>query len=273
MSKRDVPSASVTTAHSSSSAFLELQGIGKSFGKGGNRLHVLDNISLSVQEGEFVSIIGPSGSGKSTLLQMIGGVMLPDHGEIVLDGQPITGQRGKAGYMPQQPALLPWRNIEDNVVLAREVAGMSRRESLEQARRWLERAGLGEFRNAYPHTLSGGMQQRAAFVRALLGPQSLLCLDEPFSALDAFTRSDMQAWLLRIWEETRRSVVFITHHIEEALLLSDTIYVLSARPAHVLEKVTVPFARPRREELVDTPEFVALRRRLTDLLRAEVSSR
>ncbi|WP_411346666.1 ABC transporter ATP-binding protein [Paenibacillus sp. WLX1005] len=253
-------------------AFLELQWISKSFGKGASRLHVLDNISISVQQGEFVSIIGPSGSGKSTLLQMIGGVMLPDSGDIVLDGQSITGQRGKAGYMPQQPALLPWRNIEDNVVMAREIAGMPRRESLEQARRWLERAGLGEFRTAYPHTLSGGMQQRAAFVRALLGPQSLLCLDEPFSALDAFTRSEMQSWLLSIWEETRRSVVFITHHIEEALLLSDTIYVLSARPAHVLEKVSIPFARPRREELVDTPEFVALRRRLTNLLRAEVST-
>ncbi len=253
--------------------FLELRHIRKSFGKGHNQLHVMDNISLSVQEGEFVSIIGPSGSGKSTLLQMIGGVILPDDGVIMLQGKRINGQRGRAGYMPQQPALLPWRTIEQNVVLARETAGLPKRESLELAHAWLDKVGLGEFRKAYPHTLSGGMQQRVAFLRALLGPQSLLCLDEPFSALDAFTRSEMQSWLLRIWEENRRSVVFITHHIEEALLLSDTIYVLSNRPAQVLERVEVPFERPRREELVDTPAFIALRRQLTDLLRAEVSSR
>lgn len=253
--------------------FLELRHIRKAFGKGKKQLHVMDNISLTVQEGEFVSIIGPSGSGKSTLLQMIGGVLLPDDGAIMLQGKRINGQRGRAGYMPQQPALFPWRTIEQNVVLARETAGLPQQESLELARVWLDKVGLGEFRQAYPHMLSGGMQQRVAFLRALLGPQSLLCLDEPFSALDAFTRSEMQSWLLRIWEENRRSVVFITHHIEEALLLSDTIYVLSNRPARVLERVEVPFERPRREELVDSPSFIALRRRLTELLREEVSAK
>ncbi|WP_322923450.1 ABC transporter ATP-binding protein [Paenibacillus campi] len=253
--------------------FLELRQLRKTFGKGKKQLHVMENISLTVQEGEFVSIIGPSGSGKSTLLQMIGGVVLPDDGDIVLQGTRINGQKGRAGYMPQQPALFPWRTIEQNVVLARETAGLPQRESLQLARTWLDKVGLSEFRQAYPHTLSGGMQQRVAFLRALLGPQSLLCLDEPFSALDAFTRSEMQSWLLRIWEDNRRSVVFITHHIEEALLLSDTIYVLSNRPATVLERIEVPFERPRREQLVDTPSFIALRRRLTELLRAEVSER
>ncbi len=253
--------------------FLELRGISKSFAQGRQQLQVMENISLTVHEGEFVSVIGPSGSGKSTLLQMIGGVMLPDQGDIMLQGQRINGLKGKAGYMPQQPALLPWRTIEKNVILARETAGLPRQESLALARTWLDKVGLGEFARAYPHTLSGGMQQRVAFLRALLGPQSLLCLDEPFSALDAFTRSEMQSWLLRIWEENRRSVVFITHHIEEALLLSDTIYVLSSRPAHVMQKVSVPFPRPRREELADTPEFIALRRQLTEALRAELNVR
>ena len=251
--------------------FLELRGISKSFAQGKQQLQVMQNISLTVHEGEFVSVIGPSGSGKSTLLQMIGGVMLPDQGDIILQNQRINGLQGKAGYMPQQPALLPWRTIEKNAILARETAGMPRQESLALARNWLDKVGLGGFARAYPRTLSGGMQQRVAFLRALLGPQSLLCLDEPFSALDAFTRSEMQAWLLRIWEENRRSVVFITHHIEEALLLSDTIYVLSSRPAYVIQKVHVPFPRPRREELVDTPEFIALRRQLTEALRAELN--
>jgi ABC-type nitrate/sulfonate/bicarbonate transport system ATPase subunit len=263
--------ASPFTENGNARPFLELRNISKAFAQGKQQLQVMENISLTVHEGEFVSVIGPSGSGKSTLLQMIGGVMLPDQGDIVLQGQRINGLQGKAGYMPQQPALLPWRTIEKNVILARETAGMPRQESLALARTWLDKVGLGGFARAYPRTLSGGMQQRVAFLRALLGPQSLLCLDEPFSALDAFTRSEMQAWLLRIWEENRRSVVFITHHIEEALLLSDTIYVLSSRPAHVIQKVSVPFPRPRREELVDTPEFISLRRQLTEALRAELN--
>lgn len=255
---------------SNQTPFLELRSISKTFTQGSKKLQVMQHISLTVHEGEFVSIIGPSGSGKSTLLQMIGGVLIPDEGEILLQNEPINGIQGRAGYMPQQPALLPWRNVEQNVILAREIAGLPRKESLQLARSWLDKVGLGEFRSAYPSMLSGGMQQRAAFLRALLGPQSLLCLDEPFSALDAFTRSEMQSWLLRIWEENRRSVVFITHHIEEALLLSDTIYVLSSRPASVIHRISVPFPRPRREELTDTPGFITLRRQLTDMLRAEM---
>lgn len=263
-SNKDIDSAG---SLNTSNPLLALKQIGKSFTQGKQSLHVLQDISLHVHQGEFVSIIGPSGSGKSTLLQMIGGVVLPDEGTIELEGQHITGRKGMSGYMPQQPALMPWRTIEDNVILAREVAGLPRQASLELARHWLDKVGLGDFAQAYPHTLSGGMQQRVAFLRALLGPRDLLCLDEPFSALDAFTRSEMQSWLLRIWEENRRSVVFVTHHIEEALLLSDRIYVLSRRPAVVLQNLIVPFPRPRREEITDDPQFIALRRQLMNAMR------
>ncbi|GGO00284.1 ABC transporter ATP-binding protein [Saccharibacillus kuerlensis] len=248
---------------------LELSGLHKSFGSKRKPLPVIGGVSLQVHEGEFVSLIGPSGSGKSTLFHLIGGLLQPEQGEIRLDGRVINGERGHIGYMPQQPALFPWRTIEDNVVLDHEVNGIPRRETLDEARRWMERAGLAGFEQAYPHMLSGGMQQRAAFVRALLSPHGLMCLDEPFSALDAFTRSEMQTWLLDIWEETRRSVLFVTHHIEEALLLSDTIYVLSGRPSAVLRRIEVPFPRPRREEIAESPEFLALRRELTGLMKEE----
>lgn len=224
-------------------------------------LPVLSDISLTVAPGEFASVVGPSGSGKSTLFHLIGGLLTPTGGEISVDGR--AARRGLVGYMPQQPALLPWRTIESNVVLSQEIRGKADRA---QAREWLARVGLDGFAKSYPHQLSGGMQQRVAFLRALLSDQPLLCLDEPFSALDAMTRIEMHRWLLDIWEANRRAVLFVTHNIEEALLLSDTVYVFSRRPATILEKVTVPFERPRRDDVVDDPAFVRLRRRLTDLL-------
>ncbi|MBL7253146.1 ABC transporter ATP-binding protein [Paractinoplanes lichenicola] len=244
---------------------LEVAGLRKSFGS----LDVLDGIDLTVGDGEFVSVVGPSGSGKSTLFHLVGGLLQPDAGSIRIAGQDAVGKRGRIGYMPQQPALLPWRTVEDNVVLARELAGTPRRKSRAVARDWLDRAGLGGFAQAYPDALSGGMRQRVAFLRALLSDNPLLCLDEPFSALDAMLRADMHRWLLGIWEENRRSVLFVTHNIEEALLLSSTVYVFTRRPARVLERVEVPFARPRSDEAVDDPEFVRLRRHITDLLKTE----
>jgi ABC-type nitrate/sulfonate/bicarbonate transport system ATPase subunit len=230
-------------------------------------LPVLDGLSLTVEPGEFVSIIGPSGSGKSTLLHVVGGLVRPTRGAVELDERDITGSTGHISHMPQQPALLPWRTVLDNVLLPQEIAGTRTAASAAEATDWLGRIGLGGFARSLPHALSGGMQQRVAFLRALLAPRPFMCLDEPFSALDALTRADMQRWLLHLWEETRRSVLFITHNIEEALLLSDTVYVLSARPARVLRRVDVPFARPRADEVADSPEFIRLRRELTDLLR------
>ncbi|GAB6992184.1 ABC transporter ATP-binding protein [Paenibacillus pini] len=248
---------------------LEVDSVYKTFNSKRSKLPVLDHISLTVEQGEFVSIIGPSGCGKSTLFHMIGGLTTPDSGVIRMNGRDVTGERGHISYMPQQPALFPWRTIEDNVLLAREVQGTAGKEDHEEAREWLAKVGLGGFEKDYPHTLSGGMQQRAAFLRAMLSTQELMCLDEPFSALDALTRSDMQHWLLDLWEENRRSVLFITHNIEEALLLSNRIYVFSSRPATVLHEIIVPFPRPRRDEITEDPEFLRLKRELSDWMREE----
>ncbi|CAM2999427.1 ABC transporter ATP-binding protein [Paenibacillus sediminis] len=258
------------SADSEPALALEAHHITKSFAGSRKRsLPVLNDVSLRVKQGEFVSIIGPSGSGKSTLFHIIGGLEKPDHGEIRMNGQLVTGEKGRISYMPQQPALLPWRTIEQNVVLALEVAGVRTKEAREEARLWLPKVGLAGFEQAYPHTLSGGMQQRASFLRALLSRQELMCLDEPFSALDALTRSDMQRWLLDIWESTKRSVLFITHNIEEALLLSDSIYVFSSRPASVLHKIEVPFARPRREDITTDAAFLSLKLELSQWMREE----
>src|SRR5690554_371763 len=207
---------------------LELRSISKSFSSPGSETFVMDGLSLHVNEGEFVSIIGPSGSGKSTVFHLIGGLIRPDHGSIVLDGQEITGERGHISYMPQQHSLLPWRTVLDNTILAIEVAGVTRKKQAQVlAKDRLSRVGLAGYEATYPHQLSGGMQQRVGFLRALLSPQEVMCLDEPFGALDALTRMDMQRWLLGIWEMSRRSVLFVTHSIEEALFLSDRIYVFS----------------------------------------------
>lgn len=251
---------------------LELKNISKHFENRGNRLHVLDRINLTVAKGEFVSIIGPSGCGKSTLFHIVGGLVAPDSGEVWIDGKPVTGQKGHISYMPQQPALFPWRTIEDNVIMAREVAGWPKKEARAEARRWLAKVGLKGYEKAYPQVLSGGMQQRVAFIRALLGPQELICLDEPFSALDALTRMEMQRWLLNIWESNQRSVLFITHQIEEALLLSDKVYLLSNKPAKILRQIEVPFARPRREALMSDPLFVEWKRDIYEQLRQELPS-
>ena len=250
---------------------LEIQDLSMQFERDGQPVHVLDRISLTVRKGEFVSVIGPSGSGKSTLFHLIGGLYRPTSGAIRIDGRETTGERGHISYMPQHNSLFPWLTIEQNVLLAREVAGRPKErtedDSRREAREWLRRVGLAGCERAYPHQLSGGMQQRAAFVRALLSPRELMCLDEPFGALDALTRHDMQQWLLRLWEEHQRTILFVTHSIEEALLLSDRIYVLSARPAAVLREITVPYGRPRPERVTADPAFQALRLEIHDLLR------
>lgn len=248
---------------------LEISGVSKSFTHRRQSTPVLHNVSLTVEQQEFVSILGPSGCGKSTLFHIIGGLERPDGGTVSMNGQEVTGQRGEISYMPQQPALFPWRTIEDNVLLSREIKGATGSGAHAEAREWLAKVGLAGFEQAYPHMLSGGMQQRAAFLRALLAPQELMLLDEPFSALDALTRSEMQRWLLELWEANRRSVLFITHNIEEALLLSSRIYVFSSRPGQILHTVDVPFPRPRRDEITETPEFLDLKRQLSQWMREE----
>lgn len=239
---------------------LELQQISKSFAD----KQVLDSISLTVNAGEFVSIIGPSGSGKSTLFSLIGGLLEPDQGVILMNDHEITNQTGHISYMPQQASLFPWRTILENVLLGQELRG---KQDKERAIQMLKKAGLGEVIHAFPHELSGGMQQRAAFIRALLSPQKLMCLDEPFSALDDFTRLDMQKWLLETWEAFERSILFITHNIDEALFLSDKIIILTDRPAVVKDVIDLPFARPRHEDLLLSPEFIEWKKRVLTSIR------
>lgn len=246
---------------------LELEGIGKNFTDNKQTVHVLSDVTLHVAEGEFVSIIGPSGSGKSTLFHIIGGLIQPTSGEVRLDGQVVTGTKGLISYMPQQAALFPWRSVESNVIMAQEVSGAAKTPSIEKAREWLAKVGLAGYEKKYPHVLSGGMQQRVSFLRALLSPQELMCLDEPFGSLDALTRQEMQAWLLQIWEKNKRSVLFVTHSIEEALYLSDRIYVLSNKPTTVLKELMIPFARPRQESVKSEPLFQQLRLEIYDLMR------
>jgi ABC-type nitrate/sulfonate/bicarbonate transport system ATPase subunit len=237
---------------------LEVKGVRKSFGS----KEVLRDLSLHVSDGEFVSLIGPSGSGKTTLFSVIGGLELPEAGEIRIQGRETTGERGNVAYMPQQASLLPWRTVAGNIETALAIAGLEKKRSKELALEWLARVGLSDYASEYPHVLSGGMQQRVSFLRALLSPRTLMLLDEPFGALDALTRLQMQKWLLSIWEEHRRSVLLVTHSIEEALYLSDRIIVLSASPAHAVDEIVVPFERPRREDLWTDPRFNELKARI-----------
>lgn len=236
---------------------LKIENLSKSF----DDQEILKNIQLHVVEGEFLTILGPSGSGKSTLFHLIGGLLEPDKGEIWLKGEDVTGKRGLISYMPQQPTLFPWRTILDNVLLGQELQG-KRDEQL--AIEMIGKAGLARYEHAFPGQLSGGMKQRVAFIRALLSPQSLICLDEPFSALDDFTRLEMQQWLLSTWAAYQKTILFITHSIEEALFLSDRIIILSTNPASVKQEFNIPFERPREKSLVLSSEFLHWKRKLTE---------
>ncbi|HLQ72649.1 MAG TPA: ABC transporter ATP-binding protein [Bacillota bacterium] len=238
---------------------LVVKHVSQSFGD----KHVLDDINLTVERGEFVSLIGPSGSGKSTLFSLIGGLLTPSSGEIFMNDEAITGKRGFMSYMPQQPALFSWRTVLDNVLIGQE---LSKQRDEKRAISMLEKAGLGDVIHAYPHELSGGMKQRASFIRALLSPQSFLCLDEPFSALDEFTRLDMQKWLLNILETYERSILFITHSIDEAIFLSDKIVILSTNPARIKTVVDIPFSRPRDESLLLSSEFLMWKKKVLEAI-------
>jgi ABC-type nitrate/sulfonate/bicarbonate transport system ATPase subunit len=248
---------------------LWLEGVTRSYQHGGRPLEVLAGIDLSVEAGEFVTIVGPSGCGKSTLFNIIAGVEEANGGTITLDGERNAPRAGKTGYMPQQPLLLPWRTVEENVMLGLDVRRVPRREALRQAHDLLKRFGLSEFAQQYPATLSGGMRQRVALLRTVLFNPSFLLLDEPFGALDALTRLVLQMWLQDLWQALNASVLFITHDVREAILLSDRIYVFSARPARVLRVVTVDLERPRRAELLASPQAVRLEQELIALLMRE----
>lgn len=245
---------------------LKINDIHKAFTVDAKEKTILDSISLTVDNGEFVSLIGPSGSGKSTLFQIIGGTLKANSGQIQIDNTIVNGQSGHIAYMPQQSTLLPWYTVEKNIQVALEIAGIPKKEAIPLITEALEQVGLIEYKDAYPHMLSGGMSQRISFIRALLAPQQLMLLDEPFGALDALTRINMQKWLLQVWGKRKKSVLLITHSIDEALMLSDRIYVMSHTPAQVVKEFKLPFNRPREDKLWTTESFNQLKDEIYQLL-------
>ncbi|HLH24544.1 MAG TPA: ABC transporter ATP-binding protein [Chloroflexota bacterium] len=230
----------------------------------------LDAVSLAVAEGEFVAIVGPSGCGKSTLLLLINGLLHPTSGRILLNGRPVAAPGPDRALVFQEFALLPWRTVLHNVELGLEVIRKPAAARRELARENLRRVGLSAFERYYPHQLSGGMRQRVGIARALaVGPEVLL-MDEPFGALDAQTRQIMGAELLRIWERDRKTILFVTHDIDESIYLADRVVVMSANPGRVLEVLPITLPRPRDFEARNSPAFVEYRRRIWERLEQEV---
>ncbi len=243
----------------SSQPLLSIEGVSKGFAVDGRLVQALQGISLYVLQGEFVTLIGPSGCGKSTLLNLIAGLLEPDAGRILFRGRANAPRLGQIGYMPQRDLLLPWRRLLDNLLLGPEIMRRDRQAARQRALELLPLFGLEGFADSYPFELSGGMRQRAALLRTLLCEQEIVLLDEPLGALDALTRRTMRDWLLQVWESFQQTMIFVTHDVDEAVLLSDRIYALSARPGRVVHELSIALPRPRSEAMVATPAFVAYR--------------
>ncbi|AEV83281.1 ABC transporter ATP-binding protein [Actinoplanes sp. SE50] len=253
-------------------AKIVFENVGKTFRARGTTVTALQDINLQVQDGEFLVIVGPSGCGKSTLLDLLGGLAEPTSGRILVDGKPVTGPGLDRGVVFQQYALLPWRTAQGNVEFGLEAKNVPRRERASRAREYLDLVGLTGFHDRYPHELSGGMKQRVAIARSLAFDPDVLLMDEPFAALDAQTRDGLQDELLKIWEKTGKTVVFITHGIEEAVYLGQRVAVLTSRPGRIKDVVEVPIqARSATEDLRSDPQFAHYRHEIWSLLRDEVS--
>jgi NitT/TauT family transport system ATP-binding protein len=247
---------------------IELRGVYKRFPTAsGGAYTALRDLSFQVGPGEFCAVVGPTGCGKSTTLGLIAGLDAPSIGEVRVFNQPVKGLVEGVGYMFQSDAVFPWRDALSNVMAGPRFRGVSKAEAAERGRDWLRRVGLEGFERYYPHQMSGGMRKRLALAQTFINHPRILLMDEPFSALDAQTRSMMQEVLLDIWGKIPTTTVFVTHDIDEALFLADRIVVMSARPGRVIEDVVLPFARPRSHELVTEPEFVRLKRHVMQLLR------
>jgi len=248
---------------------LEASGVRKSFSKDGRSLAVLDVERFSVQDGEFVTVIGPSGCGKSTLLHIMGGFIRAEAGAIQVHGRRVSGPGPDRGMMFQEFALFPWKTVAGNVAWGLEAQGMSKSKIGEVVDRHLEMIGLGDFRDHYPAELSGGMKQRVQLARVLAIDPEVLLMDEPFGALDAQTRETMQEELTRLWERTGKTIVFVTHDIDEAVYLGDRVVVLTARPGRIREEVKIDLPRPRGLEIKKSARCHEYRNYIWDLIRAE----
>ncbi len=247
-------------------SFIELREVTKTYTTLQQQtLRALQDISFEVEQGEFVSVVGASGCGKTTLLKIVAG-LIPYQGEVRVGGQPVKGPLQEIGFVFQQPVLLPWRTVLENTLLPIEVMGLDRSRYEERARALLETVGLSEFADKYPFELSGGMQQRVSITRALVYEPNVLLMDEPFGALDAMTRETLNLELLRIWRENRKTVLFVTHSISEAIFLSDRVVALTPRPGRVADTIDVDLPRPRRLGAIQTQEFGRLARHIRSLL-------
>lgn len=261
-------------------AKISIQNVDKAFriqrnlghvGESSRPLSALRDINLDVKQGEFMVIVGPSGCGKSTLLDLLAGLTKPNGGQILLDGKPIAGPNLDRGIVFQQYALFPWKTALANVEFGLETKGVARKERKRIASEYIRLVGLAGFEHRYPHELSGGMKQRIAIARSLAYDPEVLLMDEPFAALDAQTRETLQSELLRIWEATKKTIIFITHGIEEAVYLGQRVAVMTSRPGRIKEVIEVPFAsRTSEEDLRSNPEFVRIRHQIWDLLKDEV---
>ncbi|WP_433062397.1 ABC transporter ATP-binding protein [Dactylosporangium sp. CS-033363] len=241
----------------------------RQFIAGKRKVHALGPLDLTVADGEFVCLVGPSGCGKSTFLRVVNGLLPPTAGTLDLW---IDEGKAATSMVFQDYGVLPWKTVLANVRFGLDMAKMPRKEANAQAMEWIRRLGLNGFEKAYPATLSGGMRQRVSIARALAVQPQILLMDEPFAAVDAQMRVVLQEVLLKVWEEDRRTVIFVTHSLEEALVLGDRVVVVSARPGRVVSDITVPFGRPRPSDLRGTPEFAALHQNVWDVLRDEVQA-
>jgi NitT/TauT family transport system ATP-binding protein len=248
---------------------IRVQDVHIEFDHNGGKRAAVQNAQLEIKPGEFVCLLGPSGCGKSTLLNAIAGFVQPTRGQLSIDGRDVTEPGPDRGMVFQQHSLFPWKTVRDNVAFGPLMAGASRSEACSVARTFLSLVGLAAFEDAYPSTLSGGMQQRVGIARALANYPSVLLMDEPFGALDAQTRIMMQENLMQIWREFRNTVVFVTHDIDEAVFLSDRIVVMSASPGRIIADIPVQLPRPREQELLTSPEFIAIKRQCMALIRQE----
>jgi ABC-type nitrate/sulfonate/bicarbonate transport system ATPase subunit len=248
-------------------ARLDLRGVVKVFDTPDGPVTAVDGVDVTAEPGQFVAIIGPSGCGKSTLFHILAGLEEPTAGEVRIDREPVERRLGRCAFMPQRDALLEWRRVIDNVTIGPELAGRSRTDARAEAQPLLERFGLGEFARSWPWQLSGGMRQRAAFLRTVLQGRPAMLLDEPFGALDGITRGDLQQWLLDVWEEVGTTVVLITHDVAEAVFLADRVYVMSPRPGRIADVIDIELQRPRRIDVEESPEFAAYEARLRRALR------
>jgi NitT/TauT family transport system ATP-binding protein len=248
-------------------SFLSISHLNKEFvSQDGNSVVALSDVSLDMAAGEFVTVVGPSGCGKSTMLHILAGVTAPSNGRVVMDGRPVDGPRRDVGVVFQEALLLPWRTVLDNVLLPIEVLRLPVVRYRDRAHELIELTNLAGFEHKYPHELSGGMQQRVSIARALIHDPAILLMDEPFGALDAMTREQMNLDLLKIWSAAKKTVLLITHSVPEAILLGDRVVAMSPRPGHIVDVIDIDLPRPRTIDMSTTPAFGIYAKRIRDHL-------